>query len=442
MKRGVEIGLSGLAITDHESLAGSIQICKLQEKYPDFKIAIGNEIYLVEDRGSGQKYYHFILIAKDAEGHRQLRELSSLAWVNGYTDRGLFRVPTLKKDLEHIIGANPGHVLATTACIGGELSQLVLALVDARHVGNKQAEEEINQHIYHFITWCLGIFGDNFYIEIAPGESKEQVAANQILFKIAKSFNLGVVIGDDAHFLKKEDRYVHKAYLNSTNGEREVDTFYQYAYLHSEEDCIIDLTPSFNEWTQEVYELCCKSSMEMFDKIEIYSLLHNQTIPSVEVQNYPKTKQFIPGYQISRKMYVGKYNPCNYPVLSDMLSSDDEYDRYWVNQCLNKLVKLNKYNETYLTRLEEEADVKKTISEKLGTNIFKYPIVLQHYIDMMWDCGSLVGAGRGSSCSGLNHYLLGVTQLDPIEWNLPFFRYINKERIELPSLRLILGSCK
>ena len=75
VKRGIEIGLSGLAITDHESLAGSIQICKLQEKYPDFKIAIGNEIYLVEDRGSGQKYYHFILIAKDAEGHRQLREL-------------------------------------------------------------------------------------------------------------------------------------------------------------------------------------------------------------------------------------------------------------------------------------------------------------------------------------------------------------------------------
>ena len=125
-----------------------------------------------------------------------------------------------------------------------------------------------------------------------------------------------------------------------------------------------------------------------------------------------------------------------------MLESDDKYDRYWVNQCLDKLKEKDLYKEEYLKELEAEADVKKTIGEKLGTNLFKYPIVLQHYIDMMWDCGSLVGAGRGSSCAGLNHYLLGVTQLDPIKWNLPFFRYINKERIELPSLQLILGSCK
>ena len=439
VKRGIEIGLSGLAITDHESLAGSVQICKLQEKYPDFKIAIGNEIYLVEDRGSGQKYYHFILIAKDAEGHRQLRELSSLAWVNGYTDRGLFRVPTLKKDLERIIGANPGHVLATTACIGGELSQLVLGLIDARHVGNKQAEEEINQHIYHFITWCLGIFGDNFYIEIAPGASKEQVAANQILYRIARSFNLKVVIGDDAHFLRKEDRFVHKAYLNSTNGEREVDTFYQYAYLHSEEDCINDLTPSFNDSTETYYEWFCENSMDMFNKIETYSLLHNQTIPSVEVKNYDKT--YWGSYSYNKNLHI-ESNKEKYPTLYSMFQSDDKYDRYWVNECVSKLVKLHKCNETYLTRLEEEADVKKTISEKLGTNIFKYPIVLQHYIDMMWDCGSLVGAGRGSSCAGLNHNLLGVTQLDPIEWNLPFFRYINKERIELPDIDLDLCPSK
>lgn len=87
VKRGIDIGLAGLAVTDHETIANSIRICKLQEKYPDFKIAIGNEIYLTDTRERGQKYYHFILIAKDKEGHRQLRELSSIAWINGYTDR-------------------------------------------------------------------------------------------------------------------------------------------------------------------------------------------------------------------------------------------------------------------------------------------------------------------------------------------------------------------
>ena len=100
------------------------------------------------------------------------------------------------------------------------------------------------------------------------------------------------------------------------------------------------------------------------------------------------------------------------------------------------------FNETYLTRLEEESDTKRTIGEKLGTNMFAYPNTLQHYIDLFWRCGSMVGAGRGSSCSGLNHYLLGITQLDPIKWDLPWFRYMNKERVELGSLWLILPSCK
>ena len=429
VKRGIEIGLAGLAITDHESLAGSIKICKLQEKYPDFKIAIGNEIYLTDTRDKNQKYYHFILIAKDAEGHRQLRELSSLAWANGYYDRGTqLRVPTLKSDLERVVRANPGHLIATTACIGGELSQNILRIHDALKVNDTDLRFQAIENINNFLDWCTGIFNDDFYLEIAPGASKEQVLVNQKIMQYAIHTGIGIVLGDDAHYLKKEDRFVHKAYLNSTDGEREVDTFYQYAYLHSEEDCLEDLTPSFEGSTEEIYKCLCNWSMDMFNKIETYSLLHNQTIPSIDIPNVPKGE--IKG--IKEK----------YPILTSMLKSDDNYDRYWSFNCINKLMTLNKCNDTYLSRLEEEADVKKTISEKLGTNIFKYPIVLQHYIDMMWDCGSLVGAGRGSSCSGLNHYLLGVTQLDPIKWNLPFFRYINKERIELPDIDLDLCPSK
>ena len=74
--------------------------------------------------------------------------------------------------------------------------------------------------------------------------------------------------------------------------------------------------------------------------------------------------------------------------------------------------------------------------------MFRYPITLQHYVDLFWECGSTVGAGRGSSCSGLNHYLLGITQLDPIKWELPFFRYLNKERIELGDIDLDLCPSK
>ena len=428
--RAVEIGLSGIAITDHETLSCHIEVNKyaqkLAEKYPNFKVALGNEIYLTDIRENNIRYWHFILIAKDAEGHRQLRELSSLAWLNSYWDRGLERVPTLKSDLEEIIRKNPGHLIATSACIGGELSGNVLIMENARQMGDIQGANDAKNNIINFVLWCKNLFGDDFYIECAPGASREQIIVNKKLVELAPQFECKMVIGSDAHYLKKEDRYVHKSYLNSKGGEREVDDFYEYAYLQDEEQIIQNLTPSI----VDVYEQMCDNSMEIWEKIQPYSLLHSQQIPQVDVKDYPKQK-FI--------------DPCfdnNYPILSSMTYSDDNYERYWVNECLNKLKEKNLYKGEYLARLEEEADIKKTIGEKLGTNMFAYPITLQHYINMFWECGSTVGAGRGSSCSGLNHYLLGITQLDPIKWNLPFWRYLNKERVELGDIDLDLCPSK
>ena len=155
-----------------------------------------------------------------------------------------------------------------------------------------------------------------------------------------------------------------------------------------------------------------KNTMEIYDKIENYSLAHNQTIPKVDVPEYPKE---------TRQEIINKIAK-DYPTLAALMTSDDKIERYWYQECTQKLIELNKNTKEYWERLEEEAKTKKIISEKLGTNIFAYPITLKHYIDKFWECGSTVGAGRGSSCSGLNHYLLGVTQLDPIQWELPFWR--------------------
>ena len=128
VKRGKEIGLAGLAVTDHETIAQSIRICKLQKENPDFKIAIGNEIYLTDTRNKNIKYYHFILIAKDAIGHKQLRHLSSIAWMNSYWDRNMERVPTLKSELAAVVKKDPGHLIATSVCLGGELSSWVVEM--------------------------------------------------------------------------------------------------------------------------------------------------------------------------------------------------------------------------------------------------------------------------------------------------------------------------
>ena len=119
---------------------------------------------MTDDREPGQKYYHFILIAKDAIGHKQLRILSSLAWNNSYTDRRLERVPTLKSDLEEIILKEPGHLIATTACLGGELSSLTLELLKARQINDFVTEKEKYDKIINFLKMCQFFFKEDFYI--------------------------------------------------------------------------------------------------------------------------------------------------------------------------------------------------------------------------------------------------------------------------------------
>ena len=429
--RAIELGLSGIAITDHECISSHPEINiyaeEIQEKYPDFKIALGNEIYLTQNREMGQKYYHFILIAKNKIGHRALRELSSRAWMNSYWDRGLERVPTLYSDIEEIIKKYPNSLIATTACLGGELSVNTLKLITAEKTGDENGAIEAHNNIVNFMLWGKKQFGEDFYIECAPGCSRDQILVNQRLISIADAFNIKMVIGTDAHYLKKEDRYVHKAYLNSKGGEREVDEFYEFAYLQSNEEIKENLKQS--NYDEEYIEKMFKNSDELGEKIEKYSLKHKQTIPKVEVKDYPKKEM--------NKDFSEKY-----PTLTYLYSSNNEINRYWINKCVERLDKIGKNNEVYLNRLEEEADIKKTVGEKLETNMFNYPVTLQHYVNLFWECGSIVGAGRGSSCSGLNHYLLGITQLDPIQWNLPFWRYLNKDRVELGDIDLDLCPSK
>lgn len=419
INKAIELGLSGICITDHEALCAHVEINKiateLRETNPDFVIGLGNEIYLTDTRSHGQKYYHFILIAKDAIGHKALRELSSTAWYYSYMDRGMERVPTLKDELTEIVKHYKGHLIATSACIGGELSSWSLLYAEALKVNDQKMAMEFQKKIQDFMEFVLDLFGDDFYIECAPSNKEDQMTVNSQLFKIATAYNVKMVVGTDSHYLTKEDRMVHKAYLNSKGGEREVDDFYEFARLMDSDEVEELLSPCFPDgYVDVIFE----NTLDLQNKIEYYSLFHKQDIPSVEVKDYPKVRGFK-----------------QYPHLSAMLMDDDIQNRYWVNECLNQLEKLEKINDRrYLDELEEEARVKSIISEKLETNMFRYPNTLQHYIDMIWDCGSMVGAGRGSSCAALNHYLMGITQLDPIEWDLPFFRYLNEERIELGDI--------
>ena len=440
--KAIELGLSGIAITDHECLSAHMEVNqyakKLRETNPDFTVALGNEVYLVDDRQSGQKYYHFILIAKTALGHKGLRELSSTAWYNCFTDRGMERVPITKEELSNVVSKYKGHIIATTACIGGELSTNALLLAEAEKVGDTENAKVYEDRIDKFITYCLDLFGKDFYIECAPSSAQDQMMVNRELYKIAQYYGIKMTVGTDAHYLRPEDRPVHKAYLNSKGGEREVDAFYEFAHLMSFEEAANLLIPCFIDLDRNpgnIVDEILNNSLEIQDKIEWYSLERKQIIPKVEVKDYPALDV--------ESDFTGRYREdWNFPTIDYLLNSDDIQERYWINECLIELSNKELFKTEYLARLETEADIIKFIGEKLDDCLFAYFNTFKHYIDLFWECGSIVGPGRGSATGFLSNYLLGITQLDPIRWNLPYWRFLNKERAELPDIDIDLAPSK
>lgn len=438
--KAIELGLSGIAITDHECLSAHMEINqyakKLRETNPDFVIALGNEIYLTDDRSSGQKYYHFILIAKDEIGHKALRELSSIAWRNSYVDRKMERVPTLKSELANIVEKYPGHLIATTACLGGELSTHALAMQLAENVGDHKTAETHYYAILDFIKYCCTLFGEDFYIECAPSASEEQLIVNRKLLRIANALGIKVIAGTDSHYLTKEDRLIHKAYLNSKDGDREIDSFYEFSRLMDYEEAKSLLTMAYDQFY--IAEQILENTNEIKNKIQWYSLERKQIIPKVSVPEYNQS-DFDPYIDAISWGFLGK----QWPTLYDLYWDGNDQERYWLYECAKGLYDKGFHKNTnYWDRLEIEADIIKFIGDKLDDCLFAYFNTFKHYIDLFWECGSIVGPGRGSATGFLSNYLLGITQLDPIRWNLPYWRFLNKERAELPDIDIDLAPSK
>ena len=334
------------------------------------------------------------------------------------------RCPTLKSELVEIVKKYPNSLVADTACLGSEFDAYVLNLVEAE---KKEDEEEILKwkiKIRDFLGFCLDLFEDDFYIEIAPGVSKDQKTFNKRVKKIAQYYKIKMVMGTDAHYPSSEFREIHKAFLNSKDGEREVDSFYHDAHLMDDEEAFENVKDIF---TKEEFQEMCNNSLEIMNKIEEYELFHSPIIPEVRV--------FPPEPKENKDL-------ASYPTLSNLVISKNPQEREWVNQCLISLKEKKIDDTVHYERLELEASILSYISEKLGICLYSYFNTFRHYIDLFWECGSIVGPGRGSAGSFLSNYLLGITQLDPIEWGLPYFRFLNKDRAELPDIDLDLAPSK
>ena len=324
------------------------------------------------------------------------------------------RVPTYYQDLIDIIGANPGHVIGSTACLGGCLPTQLMRLRD----GGAPSIDKIKI----WIRQMQQIFGkDDFYFEMQPSKNKDQIYVNDELIKLGEELEIKYIITTDAHYLKKSDRPIHKAFLNAQQGDREVDDFYATTYLMSDEEIRSYMEEKIGE---EALQKSYQNIIEIKNKCKDFSLMKSLKIPRL---NWKQVNNNSIGYEMEiMEQYI--------PQLHQFYFSEYEEDKRLAEIVVDRILK-DKSLQNEETYNEINACLEDTwvSSEVNGSRWSAYFLNLQNIIDICWDAGTLVGAGRGSGVGFILLYLLGITQINPLREKAPTFRwrFLNPERVSV-----------
>lgn len=417
----VELNMKAVAITDHASISEHINAIqyskKLKGKGIDIKVLLGDEIYLVNDVIDVKEnyvprqtqFYHFILIAKDRIGYDQLREINAVGWQSSFFTGKMRRVPNDKHQIEKIIGNNKGHLLASTACIGGEL---------AKSFFNKD-----KQQLVSFVNWCMSTFGkENFAVEIQPSDNPEQISFNKWAKDYAWKHGLKCISTCDVHYLKKEHHDIHKAFLTSREADRgESEDFYATTYMMSTEEKR-GYMPYFSD---EDYEQIVNDGWEFVKDVDFIDMGHITIIPERSLKGLD--------CQV-RHIFKDWYD--KYPYIKNFAYSKYDQDTYFLRMVEDGFMsKKQEFNDTNIGRIAWELEQLWLISDKLGARMSAYYNLVDYIVDICWEIG-FIGVSRGSVTGYYTAYLIDMQQMNPLQWNLPAYRHLNAERVSWPDVDL------
>lgn len=269
--------------------------------------------------------------------------------------------------------------------------------------------------------WCYqlnNLFGEgNFYLEMQPSHNKEQLYVNEQIVKLSKKLGIPYIITTDSHYLSKEDRPIHKAYLNAQNGDREVDEFYATTYMMSNEEIYEYMEKYLGE---EVLQKAFENILNIQDRCENYTLKKPLKIPELIWRPVEEASEE------EIEFYIEKM-----PTLKNFKESLYNSDRYLVN-ALIKGIKNHKdlQNERAYEELEDNLQRTWLSSEKNKTRWSAYYLNLQYTIDECWNAGTIVGPSRGSGGGFLLLYCLDIIQMNNLREPTKMFpwRFLNPDR--------------
>jgi DNA polymerase-3 subunit alpha len=402
VNRAVDLGMPALAITDHGTLSGHRELHRVA-KAKGIKPILGVEGYMTTNRFDNrakadrtdpldQNYHHIVLLAKNQKGLENLNKINEIGWTEGFFSKPRFDFEILSKYKEGII--------VTSACLSGwiakavELGELAIA----------------KKHI----TWFKEEFGDDYYLEIMPHNPPH---VNKGICDLADSMGVNLVVTPDCH--------------HSDTSQKEIQELMLILNTHAklEKDATYDKSKKFDNFMERLDYLYGADRQMSFNKFDIHLLSYDEMKAAMKKQGIEREDMFQSTLDIANKVE-------EYDIRSGMDLLPVQYRKpmeelknlAWEAMEEKKLTSNWIGNDVYEQRLYEELDI---IEQK---NFGPYFLVVRNMINWAKKEGIMVGPGRGSSAGSLLCYLIGITDIDPIEHGLLFFRFINPERNDFPDI--------
>ncbi len=406
-KKAAADQMPALAITDHGNMFGAFKFVAEAAKH-NVKPIVGCEFYLVTDRHRKQfskedrdRRFHQLFLAKNEVGYQNLVKLCSLGYIEGMYSK----YPRIDKEL--VLKYHEG-LIATTCCIGASVPKAIL------QKGEAEGEKEFK--------WWLDLFGEDYYVELQRHDIPEQNIVNEVLLKFAKKYNVKIIASNDSHYVDQKDWNAHDILLCLNTGEKKsTPTIKEFSddesnirgtrfafyndqfYLKSTQE----MSQLFSDLPQSI-----DNTNEIVGKVDHLDLKRDILLP-----NFPLPNEF----KIHNKEEEIKGKKISADVLNQW-----EYLKHLTFEGAKK-----RYGEIS-PEVQERLDFELFTIKTMG--FAGYFLIVSDFIRAGRDLGVMVGPGRGSAAGSAVAYCIGITNIDPIKYDLLFERFLNPERYSMPDI--------